>query len=485
MHKRRPTQQLTFKAQRLAGPAPQIEVITVLDDLAIAKAEVGLDMVDHLIARLAEGVSSHPARTPGMIIRRHALKGQGKALSLGAEHAPHITGSRTAQIGKNRVAELHILAVTAGHGLGIQLLEGLVETSDQLGVGVGHGANSGGERASSIVVKSPPRDWRKRHTCVNNRQTFIKPEHVMLKTVCSSLSMAMDAFVLANRLAEQRLFELQRVSLDGKAVDLGFAQIQVDGDLSLAEDAELILLAATGSAIDSTLSDNAALLPWLAQRAPTQQLASLCSSAFLLGAAGVLNGRRATTHWALASQFRQRFSLVNLQIEQLVCEDGQLLSSGGAHAGLDLCLHLIRQHAGDALAQQVANALVFDSQRGQQSRFAPLLPPPSSDCPLAPVLQWLHRHHGEAIDLNRLAAEANCSSRTLLRRFKASTGLTPNDYLQRVRISAAQRALRSQASLEQIAEQVGYADRATFAKLFKQLCGESPGAFRKRLRQAH
>ena len=309
--------------------------------------------------------------------------------------------------------------------------------------------------------------------------------YVCPQTVCSSLSMAMDAFVLANRLAEQRLFELQRVSLDGKAVDLGFAQIQVDGDLSLAEDAELILLAATGSAIDSTLSDNAALLPWLAQRAPTQQLASLCSSAFLLAAAGVLDGRRATTHWALASQFRQRFPQVNLQIEQLVCEDGQLLSSGGAHAGLDLCLHLIRQHAGDALAQQVANALVFDSQRGQQSRFAPLLPPPSSDCPLAPVLQWLHRHHGEAIDLNRLAAEANCSSRTLLRRFKASTGLTPNDYLQRVRISAAQRALRSPASLEQIAEQVGYADRATFAKLFKQLCGESPGAFRKRLRQAH
>ena len=88
--------------------------------------------------------------------------------------------------------------------------------------------------------------------------------YVCPQTVCSSLSMAMDAFVLANRLAGQQLFELQRVSLDGKAVDLGFAQIQVDGDLSLAEEADLILLAASGSAIDTTLSDNAALLPWLA-----------------------------------------------------------------------------------------------------------------------------------------------------------------------------------------------------------------------------
>ncbi|WP_445937133.1 GlxA family transcriptional regulator [Pseudomonas sp.] len=309
--------------------------------------------------------------------------------------------------------------------------------------------------------------------------------YVCPQTVCSSLSMAMDAFVLANRLAEQRLLNLQRVSLDGQAVDLGFAQIQVDGDLSLAEDVDLILLAATGSVINSTLSDNAALLPWLALRPQRQKLASLCSSAFLLAAAGVLDGCRATTHWALADQFRQRYPRVNLQIEQLICEDGHLLSSGGAHAGLDLCLHLIAQHGGDNLAQQVANAMVFDSQRGLQSRFAPLLPATSKDCQLTPVLQWLQRHHGEAIDLNRLAAQANCSSRTLLRRFKASTGLTPNDYLQRVRISAAQRALRSPASLEQIAEQVGYADRATFAKLFKQLCGESPGAFRKRLRQAN
>lgn len=102
--------------------------------------------------------------------------------------------------------------------------------------------------------------------------------------------MAMDAFVLANRLAEQRLFNLQRVSLDGQAVDLGFAQIQVDGDLSLAEDVDLILLTATGCAINSTLSDNAALLPWLALRSQRQQLASLCSSAFLLAAAGVLDG---------------------------------------------------------------------------------------------------------------------------------------------------------------------------------------------------
>ena len=309
--------------------------------------------------------------------------------------------------------------------------------------------------------------------------------YVCPQTLCSSLSMASDAFTLANRLAERPLFKMQRFSRDGQPVALDFAHIQVDGGLQLGERAELLMLPATGSAIDATLAANAALLPWLAQRPASQQLASLCSSAFLLAAAGLLDGRRATTHWALAEQFRQRFPQVRLDIDELLCHDGNLLSSGGAQAGLDLCLYLIGWHAGDGLAQRVANALVFDSRRGRQSRFAPLLPQVSSDDgQIGPLLHWLQHHHAEPIDLKRLAEQASCSPRTLLRRFKASTGLTPNDYLQRLRISTAQAALRNPArSLEQVAEQVGYADRATFAKLFKQLCGETPGAFRRRLRQ--
>lgn len=309
--------------------------------------------------------------------------------------------------------------------------------------------------------------------------------YVCPQTVCSSLAMAQDAFALANRLAASAEFVLQRVSLDGQPVDLDFARIQVDGDLTLAERAELILLPATGSAVATVLEANAALLPWLARRGAAQPVASLCSSAFLLGAAGLLDGRKATTHWALEAQFRQRFPAVELCIDALLCHDGNLLSSGGAHAGLDLCLYLIELHASEWLAKQVANTLVFETQRGGQARFAPLLPQAAENAAqLKPLLRWMERHHGEVIDMQRLAAQANCSPRTLLRRFKASTGLTPNDYLQRLRISAAQRALGNPArSLEQVAAQVGYADRATFAKLFKQLCGETPGAFRRRMQR--
>ena len=306
--------------------------------------------------------------------------------------------------------------------------------------------------------------------------------YVCPQTVCSSLSMAQDAFSLANRLAGTACFRLERFSLDGQPVQLEFAQIRVDGGLQLAEQADLLIVPATGSAISKTLESNAELLPWLARR-DRQQVASLCSSAFLLAAAGLLDGRQATTHWALAEAFSRHFPQVKLRSDLLLTEDGPLFCSGGAQAGLDLCLHLIARHAGEWLAQQVASTMVIERQRGTQTRFAPLLPS-SEDKTLAPLLAWLREHHAEAIDLNRLAQQAHCSARTLLRRFKQATGLTPGDYLQRLRVSVAQQALAdSTQSLEQIASEVGFADRATFAKHFKQLCGETPGAFRKRMRR--
>ncbi len=307
--------------------------------------------------------------------------------------------------------------------------------------------------------------------------------YVCPQTVISSLSQAHDCFGLANHLAGSPEFRLSHCSRDGQAVQLPYARIDVDGDLTLAESADLLLLPATGSDIARTLADNQTLLDWLAPRPANQALGSLCSSAFLLAEAGQLDGGTATTHWALANQFRQRYPQVRLQVQHLHCQHQQRFTSGGAQAGIDLCLQLISQHAGPWLAEQVAAALVVDRQRGQQTRFQPLLPTPRQDDPaLLDLLRWLQRRHAESIDLEMLAARLHCSTRTLLRRFKAATGLTPNDYLQRLRIVAAQSALlQPQQSLEQIALSVGYQDRATFSRLFKQLCGETPGAYRRRV----
>jgi len=127
---------------------------------------------------------------------------------------------------------------------------------------------------------------------------------------------------------------------------------------------------------------------------------------------------------------------------------------------------------------------VLDRERGSQTRFAPLLPAHPEPGPgMAAALHWLQQHLHEPLDLARLAQQAHCSPRTLLRRFRETTGMPPNTYLHHLRIERARQALREPSrSLEQIAEQLGYADRASFAKRFKLLCGETPGAFRRRLR---
>lgn len=303
------------------------------------------------------------------------------------------------------------------------------------------------------------------------------------QTLCSSLGLAMDAFYLANRLAGQRLFDVSRVSASGAPVDLTFGRIEVEGGLERAARCDLLLIPATGPDVTATFAANQPLLAWLRQSPPGVQLGSLCSSAFLLAEAGTLDGRRATTHWALEATFRERYPQVKLDIDALCTDDGGRLCSGGAQAGLDLCLYLIERQAGAALARRAAATLVFEHGRGRQRRFTPLLPDPLPEgSALAPLLEWLDENYAQPFDLATLAQRVHCSTRTLLRRFREQLGMTPNDYVQRLRIASAQQALSDPArSLERIASDIGYADRASFARLFKQLCGETPGAFRQRL----
>jgi transcriptional regulator GlxA family with amidase domain len=302
------------------------------------------------------------------------------------------------------------------------------------------------------------------------------------QTVASSLALANDAFQAANLHAGREVFRLLKVSVDGAAVPSALGSLSVDGDLAQAAQADILLLPAIGARVDIALAQNQALLDWLRQPAPQQQRASLCSAAFLLAGAGLLDGRRATTHWALAAHFRRLFPKVALHIEQLLTHDGNLYCSGGALAALDLCLYLIAREGGEWLARQVANTLVFEHGRGLQTQFAPRLPGTEhGDAAIAKLQRWLDGVFAQPITLELMAQQVCLSPRTLLRRFKLATGLTPNDYLQRLRICAAEtRLAQSDVPVEQIALGVGYADRAAFAKLFKRITGNTPNEYRRR-----
>lgn len=305
--------------------------------------------------------------------------------------------------------------------------------------------------------------------------------YVCPQTVCSSLSMAQDAFGLANHLHGMALFQLQRFSLDGAPVQLDFARIAVDGGLALAERADLLILPATGSAVEQTLTANATLLPWLAQRRH-QQLASLCSSAFLLAAAGLLDGRRATTHWIFSEQFARRFPRVQLQAERSVTDDGQLLCSAGSTTGSDLLLHIIRRFASPQLAIECSKKLLVDSaERLQTPYMSASFNKAHQDAEVLRVQIWLEKHSAERIAIDEVAARFALSPRHLIRRFKDATGQTPVQYLQNLRLERAKHLLEaSQENFERITQQVGYEDGSSFRRLFKERVGLSPGAYRRR-----
>ncbi|HSW05417.1 GlxA family transcriptional regulator [Aquabacterium sp.] len=323
-------------------------------------------------------------------------------------------------------------------------------------------------------------------------------------TVPSSLAMALDVFQLANQVASQApggapLFRLQRISIDARPIDSPLGRLNVDGGLDGAARADLLLVPAVGHQLDAVIADNRQLIDWLrlrrgrrtnaagaasSTRAAPPRFASLCSGAFVLAAAGLLDGRRATTHWTLEALFRRRFPQVRLAIDALLTQDGDVCCSGGAYAGLDLCLHLVRLCGGEGLARQVANLLVIDDLRTTQLRYAPRVPAGGhGDGAIQRLQRWLDGHYADSVTLEQLAERTHCSPRTLLRRFKAATGLTPIDYLQRVRVTAAEAQLGDgRQTVETVAWAVGYEDRAAFAKIFKRLTGESPAAYGRRAR---
>lgn len=312
--------------------------------------------------------------------------------------------------------------------------------------------------------------------------------YVCPQTVLSSLFGAIDAFQLANQFAESPRFKLLRISSDGQEVRTVAGTVTVDGSLARARSAGIFIVPAIGRDVERTIADNQSCVDWLREQGASgarrmsalPRFASLCSGAFLLGAAGMLEGRRATTHWALEQPFRRRFPGARLVIDAMLTHDGNVFCSAGAQAGLDLCLYLIGLECGDWVARQVANAMVFELGRERQSRFAPTVPVAvHQDAVVARLQLWMDAHFADPITLDALAERAHCSPRTLLRRFKAATGMTPNEYLQRIRIAAAQgRLANSAAPVESVAAAVGYQDRAAFAKLFKRIAGSTPSAYR-------
>jgi AraC family transcriptional regulator, transcriptional activator FtrA len=209
---------------------------------------------------------------------------------------------------------------------------------------------------------------------------------------------------------------------------------------------------------------------------------TICSGAFVLGHAGLLDGRRATTHWRYINELRERFPAVQVEDDVLYVEDGPLITSAGSAAGIDAGLHLIRQDFGTEVANRVARRLVMPAHReGGQAQYVetPVAPRPGRT--LAPVLDWARARLDTPLSMDTLAARAAMSPRTFLRRFEATVGTSPHAWLQHERMARARALLEGGAlPLAQVAEQCGYASGETFRAAFRRVVGVAPGAYRAR-----
>jgi transcriptional regulator GlxA family with amidase domain len=218
------------------------------------------------------------------------------------------------------------------------------------------------------------------------------------------------------------------------------------------------------------------------------RVASICVGAFTLAEAGILDGRRATTHWQAGEEFRARFPAVHLDPDVLYVDDGQVLTSAGASAGLDLCLHMVACDYGAAVAADAARAAVAPLHRsGGQAQFILRNPPAAKHIAerteLDDVLAWIEREAHRDLSLHDIAARAAMSVRTLNRRFQAETGQTPMQWVTGVRVRHAQQLLESTSyGVERIGRDVGFASAANFREQFRRLTGVPPQSYRNTFR---
>jgi AraC family transcriptional regulator, transcriptional activator FtrA len=210
------------------------------------------------------------------------------------------------------------------------------------------------------------------------------------------------------------------------------------------------------------------------------RIVSICSGAFLLAACGLLDGRRATTHWRYADKLRRLFPNVEVDADVLYVDESDVLTSAGSAAGVDLLLHIVRKDFGARIANQVARRMVMPPHReGGQAQFIPRPIPTQTDDRLGPLLEAIRDKPAEAWTVSRLARAAAMSERTLARRFRDATGAAPGDWVRRIRVEAACYLLETTgASLEAIATSAGFGSVANLRHHFRTCVGLAPTAYR-------
>lgn len=283
------------------------------------------------------------------------------------------------------------------------------------------------------------------------------------------------------------VFEVHLVGCErAPALDDGVFRIKPHCSLTKAGRYDLAIVPGFTSDPLSALSVNKPLIAWLKSQHETHgtELASLCSGAFYIAAAGLADGKKCTTHWAYADEFRALFPKVKLLPDRIVTDDSGIYASGGAYSSLNLVLYLLEKFCDKSAAVWAAKVFQIDLHRTSQKPFAIFNNQKAHpDEPVIRAQEYIEQHFHLNLTVGELAVRFGFSRRNFLRRFKDATGNTPIEYLQRVRIEAAKRLLEhSPKNIGEVMTAAGYGDVKTFRQLFKKYTGFAPMDYRGRYR---
>ncbi|WP_035798656.1 GlxA family transcriptional regulator [Kitasatospora mediocidica] len=286
------------------------------------------------------------------------------------------------------------------------------------------------------------------------------------------------------------LYQVQTCTMDGGPVATSSDfRIAVDHGPELLEQADTVLVPAARDLgppyLDGRLTPELAAA--LARIRPGARVASICTGAFVLASAGLLDGRPATTHWRYTDRFAELFPQVRLAPDVLYTDDGDVLTSGGVAAGVDLCLHMVRRDHGGAVANQVArHCLVPPWREGGQRQYVDLpVPPAAPTGSTAAARSWALEHLAEPPALRELADRAGMSVRTFTRRFREETGSSPGQWLTVQRTARARELLElTDLSIDQVARQSGFGTAASLRSQLRGRLDVPPSTYRRTFRAA-
>ena len=319
--------------------------------------------------------------------------------------------------------------------------------------------------------------------------TVLAMQNAMAATITSPMDVFFQAGVMWNFFNGQAVtpyFDVKMVTTAGKPFRcLNGARLIPDGSIHDVTDTDLIVVSSILD-IDKVLRAQSEAVDWLKTRYDQgAQIATICSGVFVLAETGLLDGKTATTHWGFAEQFRTRYPRIELKLERLITDEGDLFCSGGYNAGIDLSLYLVEKYCGHEVALQSSKSMISDIGRTTQAPYVMFqFRKDHHDDQVLRIQEWIENNFDKSFDYDGLARQSGMSRRTLQRRFKNATGETPLTYQQSIRIEVAKRLLENESrSFDEITYHVGYEDSSTFRKIFSKQTGLVPTEYRKKFQR--